>query len=72
MDGGVLSRHADAALHGGRLPDHVVTGDPGPAAVGPGQSGQDAQRGGLARALAVRVVYYYSVRYAHTTQEYFW
>jgi hypothetical protein len=50
VDGGVLSRHADIALHGGRLPDHIVTGDPGPAAVGPGQSGQDAQRGGLARA----------------------
>ena len=26
----------------------------------------------LPAPLAVRVVYYYSVRYAHTTQEYFW
>jgi hypothetical protein len=49
VDGGVLSRHADVALNGGRLPDHVVTGDPGPAAVGPGQRGQNPDSGGLAR-----------------------
>ena len=46
--GGVLRRHPDAALHGGRLADHVVAGDPGPAAVGPAQRGQDADGGGLA------------------------
>jgi hypothetical protein len=38
---------------GGRLPDHVVADDPGPAVVGQGQRGQDAQGGGLAGAVGI-------------------
>ena len=48
---GVLGGHPDAALHGRRLAHHVVTGDPGPAGVGHGQGGEDADGGGLAGAV---------------------
>src|SRR5689334_18903850 len=39
------------ALDGGRFLHDVVAGDPGPALVGQGQGGQDAEGGGLARAV---------------------
>jgi hypothetical protein len=51
VERGVLRRDADLALHGGRFAEHVVAGDSGRAAVGNAQGRQDADRGGLARAV---------------------
>ncbi|AOW89547.1 hypothetical protein BC342_26840 [Streptomyces olivaceus] len=51
VDGGVLAGQADAGPYGLRRVADVVPGDRGPAAVRAQQRGQDAHRGGLARAV---------------------
>src|SRR5580692_2259992 len=47
----MLARQADGRADLPRLADDVVPGDPGAAAIGPGQRGQHADHGGLARAV---------------------
>jgi len=51
VDGRVLAEQPDAVADLRGLADHVEAGDPGPAAVGPQQGGQDPHRGGLAGAV---------------------
>ena len=51
LDGGRLPGQPDRPAHRGRLPDHVVALDHRPPPVREQQGGQDAYRGGLARAV---------------------
>jgi len=52
MDGTMFTAgEADRLADLPRLADHVVAGDEGGAAVGPGERGEHADGGGLARAV---------------------
>jgi hypothetical protein len=55
VQGGVLHGHPDGPAHRGRVAGDVVAGDPGRSGGGGGQGGEDADGGGLARAVPAQV-----------------